>query len=893
MTTPPPEDSLPEYDNNGNGPYYDDGSTFQLPSDSYNSGDIISQTQSLPSTLKRSSHSEDVEPSAKRSFNQSETLSDGSSTAAVGPPKLLFPYPSSSSSIINPSPPVFFTPPTDSTPVPSPDENSLTPLSSDPLSTATLPDLNRVWQQATVDGVSLQTQSIGFKRNTQARARHRDSTGYVTQEEASTQEEGYDSRDKTQQGIVWRIRQFFLLLPVKYGWPNLIVYAVFALVTIFLLFQYVAYLHSLTHRGGVSASRSTTGTHQYSDRPLADFMPEVYDPALELAKQQQQLASRGSMQDMIEKLEGVVYKNVRKNPLQITQAEASRGKDAQATVLNDIINTKKTIESESKLPPLPSFSSPSPPQIVPGEIPTPAHSMDELPPQTALDITVPTHAKNTNPSTTAGQSATSTTTSTSPTTPSSTSPSSSPSPSSPSTSSPSASGNPAASPQTTFGRRREGENGGTGSEVSGAANASPSGTVAPTSPATPSSSPPAAISPPPVSSPPLSTPAASPPALVPLLTEQEAQANKWAEERRLRREKQMEKMKQMEEKEAKEKEMIEVKKEKEKEKKKSSNKDKTGGDDPKDKKEKWKPTAPTHSASEFTTLREEARAAAMPLPSTITSQSWQPGKLGEGLLMGDEIAIIIATKNNKYSLMNAVKQRWGSLVQNLYIFGPEPDQQYNLDVKIIEDTHKQWKPLDVRYHSWRVSAIMRYLHANTRKLHKFYLWFDDVTFPLIDQIASKLNAYRASHGGVFPMYAGGALSASTFYKSYWPQQQSKAYKLFSQVKLAASPGWMFGFSNQFLEYIGEYMWPENCPTLFGDDLAVAGMVQCAGGVLPSRMIFDFFSLKKTSPADPGVLQQDLSEWRQLDAYHGCKSSELLAQAFAAYYGKAGINPRQT
>ena len=206
--------------------------------------------------------------------------------------------------------------------------------------------------------------------------------------------------------------------------------------------------------------------------------------------------------------------------------------------------------------------------------------------------------------------------------------------------------------------------------------------------------------------------------------------------------------------------------------------------------------------------------------------------------------------------------------------------------------HPEWKPIDVRYHSWRVSQILAHLKTHpTAGKAQFYVWLDDVTFPLLDQIKSKLDAHRTKNGGLYPMYAGGPLTPVNFYHSYWKEHQSKAYNLFKSSKLQSSPGWLFGFSPTFLAYLGEFVHPDTCPTLFGDDLAIAAMVQCAGGVLPdARWQFGLFSLDKKSPEELQLTQPSatLDQWRKADAYHGVAKDETMQQCTKAYYEKAGV-----
>src|SRR5690606_28192932 len=123
--------------------------------------------------------------------------------------------------------------------------------------------------------------------------------------------------------------------------------------------------------------------------------------------------------------------------------------------------------------------------------------------------------------------------------------------------------------------------------------------------------------------------------------------------------------------------------------------------------------------------------------------------------------------------------------------------------------------------------------------------------------------------------------------------QSQAYKLFSADKLQVVPSWLLGFNSAFLDYLGEVIArPDACPTLFGDDLAMAGLIKCAGGPLKDRFEFDFFKLLKQSPKDSGLLDSAaLEQWKKVDAYHGVKAVDLLQKSYEQYYERSDLTPR--
>lgn len=303
---------------------------------------------------------------------------------------------------------------------------------------------------------------------------------------------------------------------------------------------------------------------------------------------------------------------------------------------------------------------------------------------------------------------------------------------------------------------------------------------------------------------------------------------------------------------------------------------------------KSKESAPALSDAELTALRAAAAAAVAPLSAESLRAPWTPQPQQGQFILGDDVVVVVATKSNRHALLASAQKTWGRHVKNLFIYSNAADTEHGLTTRVLSNPHSEWKALDSRYHSWRVAPLLRDLAATTKPWAKFYILLDDVTFPLLDQIRNKLDAYRSAHGGHFPMMAAGPLSQLNFYKSYWPQQQSKAYHRFKDGKLQTAPAWLFGFSSAFLDYLGEsLMVADACPTLFGDDVALAGLLACAGG-LPKddqRFVFDFWTVDKKKPAaitDAAKVEQ----WRAADAYHGVDSTAFLDQCYESYYPKA-------
>ena len=290
------------------------------------------------------------------------------------------------------------------------------------------------------------------------------------------------------------------------------------------------------------------------------------------------------------------------------------------------------------------------------------------------------------------------------------------------------------------------------------------------------------------------------------------------------------------------------------------------------------------------------------IASVVPSGPFTPQPVGsDGYLLGPDIEVVIATKSNRHELLAQAAQKWGKHVKNLHVFSNAAAPSLPLVTVLPDRPHKDWKPIDTRYHSWRMAMILqtlkdRQVAAGEDPDKKFYLFIDDVTFPLLDSIRTKLDAYRSTHAGAYPLFAGGPLTALNFYKSYWKEQQSRAYQLFKVSKLQTAPSWLWGCSGRYLDLVGPFLSgaaPDSCPTLFGDDVAVAGLTACAGLTAPlpkDKFLFDFWTLEKRNPSEAGLTggAGKLEEWRKADAYHGVAAGDMLAQSWKEYTEKAGI-----
>lgn len=104
----------------------------------------------------------------------------------------------------------------------------------------------------------------------------------------------------------------------------------------------------------------------------------------------------------------------------------------------------------------------------------------------------------------------------------------------------------------------------------------------------------------------------------------------------------------------------------------------------------------------------------------------------------------------------------------------------------------------------------------------------------------------------------------------------------------ASPfvAYIYGFDRHFLQAVRDFTQSDSCPVLSTEGLALAGLVECAGGVLEATE-YDFLMQTRSNHREkkldkPGV---PLRAWRTYDAYNGCNTPGMLQEAFDAYYGK--------
>jgi hypothetical protein len=97
---------------------------------------------------------------------------------------------------------------------------------------------------------------------------------------------------------------------------------------------------------------------------------------------------------------------------------------------------------------------------------------------------------------------------------------------------------------------------------------------------------------------------------------------------------------------------------------------------------------------------------------------------------------------------------------------------------------------------------------------------------------------------------------------------------------------MWGFDAEFLESVSDFSSASSCALLGSEALALAGLVECAGGAL-ERTEYDLITQTRSNHREKKIHKDTapLSEWRQYDAFNGCNTPGMLQEAYDAYYGK--------
>ena len=100
---------------------------------------------------------------------------------------------------------------------------------------------------------------------------------------------------------------------------------------------------------------------------------------------------------------------------------------------------------------------------------------------------------------------------------------------------------------------------------------------------------------------------------------------------------------------------------------------------------------------------------------------------------------------------------------------------------------------------------------------------------------------------------------------------------------------MFGFDQHFLEAVSDFTNTDSCPLLTTEGLALAGLVECAGGSL-EHTEYDFLIQTRSNHREKKLKEtSSLGEWRGFDAFNGCNTPGMLQEAYDWYYGKLKVS----
>jgi hypothetical protein len=284
------------------------------------------------------------------------------------------------------------------------------------------------------------------------------------------------------------------------------------------------------------------------------------------------------------------------------------------------------------------------------------------------------------------------------------------------------------------------------------------------------------------------------------------------------------------------------------------------------------------------TLMESTQAQSVSPHSLHALYPFTPWSPSDPYLFGDDVTFLLVTSGVNHDLVARAIQLWGRYIKRLAVFSDTADEQ--IGTIVLENPRPEWPVSDARAAPWKVSQIFRYVQENLNS--PFYFLLDDLTFPLLDQIRTKLDHYRVAHGGDFPTFVAGKKTEEDFKSTYWPTQQSAGEAVFKR-KLVVVNSALVGFDAKFVHRLTPYTDVDRCPLLGTDDLALGGLVACSGGPLESSQ-FNFLILTNFSPREKQLEQgTNLKEWRRQDAYHSVKALPRLEESFEWYYRKTNFS----
>ena len=274
-----------------------------------------------------------------------------------------------------------------------------------------------------------------------------------------------------------------------------------------------------------------------------------------------------------------------------------------------------------------------------------------------------------------------------------------------------------------------------------------------------------------------------------------------------------------------------------------------------------------------------------------TAKEFPPPVIGEEqYLFKDEYLWIILTEKMNHGLVRKIRSTWGQYIKHWLIYSDFYDSKLNTTV--IKNPQPTWAPHEYKSTAWKVSAYIAHLAKHPEYHRPFYVVIDQYSFPLLDQIKWRLDKWRAIWKDQFPAFIAGRPDKRPFKFAYFNEQQQVAASLFGE-QLQVVPMYTYGFDHMSLMTMSYYTPVDICPPLSDDNMALAGLIQCAGGITQE---YHFLPMTRSNHREKSVTAgSPLQLWRLLDVYSQTRTAGMLEEAFGWYYGEQllkAVDPEQ-
>lgn len=169
-------------------------------------------------------------------------------------------------------------------------------------------------------------------------------------------------------------------------------------------------------------------------------------------------------------------------------------------------------------------------------------------------------------------------------------------------------------------------------------------------------------------------------------------------------------------------------------------------------------------------------------------------------VLGADVQVIVLTSLAHQQLARRLKALYTPIIERLAFVSDHPDR--GLDAIVLKNPNDSEKltPTNGKEKPWLLTELLRHLlrsDADVKALGKdapaavppakFYIVMRDITFPLFDQIAWRLDSYTHAYGGRYPSFAGGRKTQQQFTQTYYAEQQQKGKEEFEGKKLFVVP----------------------------------------------------------------------------------------------------------